>query len=129
MSNKVEFLPVSKPVKEAAFLKVKGLLYSWLLIMCLPSEVGCLIDICKPSTVCICILEHHSGRTRSKKNGGGLILKMGLFKSHVSTGRIRSHLSLGTYRFFSPQLRDEDGNWHFDHRDVRTTRGEGEVKF
>ena len=36
-------------MKEASSHKVKGLLYSCLLIVCLPPEVGCLISIWKPS--------------------------------------------------------------------------------
>ena len=93
-------------VKEATFLQVKGLLYSWLLIMCLPSEVGCLIDICKPSTVCICILEHHSGRTYSKKRGVGLFWRWGYLNlMQVPVGFVHIYRLILTDFFFSVAAR------------------------
>ena len=46
----IESLPLV-PKEKAVFLKLKDLLYSCLLTVC-PPEVGCLIDIWKPSNTC-----------------------------------------------------------------------------
>ena len=44
----IKSLPPVPKIKEAVSLKVKGPLYSYLLIVICPLEVGCLIDIWKP---------------------------------------------------------------------------------